>query len=64
MLECSKRGWVANGPDFEWDLESVQITAILSLTILNLEKSPVFECSGFGMVVTIAKARPFENQTI
>ena len=31
-FECSKRGWFANGPDFEWDLKSGQIAAILSKT--------------------------------
>ena len=31
-FEWSKRGWVANGLDFEWDLKSG------SPTILNLDK--------------------------
>ena len=35
-IECSKRGWVANGPDFEWDMKSG------SPTILNLDKRPLF----------------------
>ena len=33
-FEWSKRGWVAaNGLDFEWDLKSRQMSAILSKTI-------------------------------
>ena len=63
-----KRGWEANGLDFEWDLK------FESPTIWNPDKwqpfcqkpfeiwtkSPDFEWSGFWMVGTIAKARPFE----
>ena len=33
-FEWLKRGWVANGPDFEWDLKSNgQMAAILSKTV-------------------------------
>ena len=64
-FECSKRGWVSNGPDFEWDLISG------SPDIWNLYKWLPFcqkpfdilkKMSGFWMVGTIAvaKAQPFE----
>ena len=48
-FEWTKRGCVANGPDFEWDLKSRQMAAIWSKTILNPDKKvwisndPVFE---------------------
>ena len=35
-FEWSKRGWVANGLDFEWDLKSgVKIVGILNGLVLN-----------------------------
>ena len=34
-FEWSKRGWVTNGPDFEWDLK------FGSPTISNLDLSPI-----------------------
>ena len=62
----SKRGWVANGLDFEWnlksrsDLKSGQMAAILSKNHLNSrQKLPDFEWSGFRMVGTTALAQPF-----
>ena len=58
-FEWSKRGWVANGLDFEWDLKSGQMAAILSKPFEIRTK-----ISGFWMVETIAlaiaKARPFK----
>ena len=46
-LEWSKRGWVANGPDFKWDLKSQSPT-----TIWNPDKCSPFcqKLSGFWMV--------------
>ena len=47
-----ERGWVANGPDFKWDLKSGQIVAILSKIICNLDRKvrilngPVFKWLG------------------
>ena len=71
-FEWSKRGWVANGPDFEWDLKS-ESPAILNPDkwqtfvknhLKSRQKHPDFKWSGFQMVVTIAiaivKAQPFE----
>ena len=50
-----KRGWLANGPDFEWDLKSGQ-------------KCPDFDWSSYQMVgtiaIAIAKAQPFENSLL
>ena len=68
-FKWSKRGWVANGLDFKWDLKSG------SSAIWSLDKWAPFcqkpfeiwaKMSGFRMVGTIAKTktRPFENRTI
>ena len=69
----SNSGWFGNGPEFDWDLESVRPT------IWNLDKwqpfchKPFqiwtkmdFAWSSFRMArtITIAIARPFENRTI
>ena len=64
-----RRGWVTNGPDFEWDLKSKRPS------ILNpdkcqpfCKKHPDFERSGFRIVgakaIAMAKAVPFENWTV
>ena len=69
-FEWSKRGLVANGPDFKWDLKSI------SPTIWNPEKWPsfcqkIFEIRTkmfrfwmvqFSNVGTIAKAWPIESR--
>ena len=63
-FKWSKRGRVANGLDFEWDLKS------RSPTIWNPDKLPPFfqkpfeirtKMSGYIIFGTIAKALPFEN---
>ena len=67
-FEWSKRGWVANGRDFEWDLKSGQMGAIFFKTIWNPDKivqisnGPVFEW--LGLYIAITKAHSFENRTI
>ena len=68
-FEWSKRGWVSNGPDFEWDLKSRSSTIWNSDNWLPFCQKP-FEIqtktSGFWMVgtivIAIAKAVPFEIQ--
>ena len=63
-FKWSKRGKVANGLDFEWDLKS------RSPTIWNPDKLPPFfqkpfetrtKMSGYVIFGTITKALPFEN---
>ena len=68
-FKCSKKGWLANGPDFEWNLASG------SSTICNLDKVAthffknhlkfgkkcVFELLGLQLKLYQG---PFENQTI
>ena len=63
ILNGTKRGWVASGPDFEWNLKtgrpsilkSGQIAAILSKTICNLDRKVqilnglVFKCLGLWL---------------
>ena len=73
-LEWSKRGWFAEGLDFNeiWNPQAQPFEKPpkwLPTCIYHLKSrllSPDFEWSGFQMVETtaIAKARPFENQTI
>ena len=36
-FKCSKKGWLANGPDFEWNLEPTKMVAILKCGDLNNE---------------------------
>ena len=69
-FKWSKRGWVANGRDFEWDLKLVQMDTTYSVKnhLKSCRKCLGFEWSGFLMVGTIALAiatsQPFENVTI
>ena len=69
-FEWSKRGWVANGLDFEWVLKYGSPVIwnhchfVKKTKTFEIRKKCLnFECSGFWMVVTkaisIAKVRPF-----
>ena len=71
----SKRGCVAKGLDFEWDLKSRSTTPEIRTIgchfvknhLKSGQKCPDSECSSFRMVgiaIAIAKAQPFENRTI
>ena len=67
-----KKVWVANGPDFKWDLKFVTQLFEIRTNGCNFvknnlkfrQKYPDFEWSDFRMVVTIgiaiAKGWPFE----
>ena len=67
-----KRGWAANCPDFEWDLNpetqpfEIRTNGSFSQKPFEIrtKKVRIFELSDFQMVGTIAKAKagPFENQ--
>ena len=64
-FKLSKRGWFANGPDFEWDLKWWPFCQKL---FEIWKKCLDFEWSGFQMVGTIAIAKattwPFENHNL
>ena len=76
-FEWSKRGWVANSLEFEWDLKSGSPTTFkigtngchsVKKDLKSRQKHPDFDWSVFRMVGTlalaIAKAPLFENRTI
>ena len=61
-FECSNRGWFANAPDFERDLEAqpfeIQTNGRHCQNHLRSgQKNPDFELSSYQMVGTIALAK-------
>ena len=61
-FKWSKRGWVANGLNFKWDLKSRQMAAILSKTNSIVLSNTLDDCN--LMLFTLRLGRVLKKRTI